>query len=624
MELENMFFNFRYVKTNGTVFSLSGKSPITSEVSNYPLTYAKQVIDSQNEEGIVLPVSLIASIPDSIKNQVGDLWSEHSEAYALTVTDEAICLYGNSKNGLIYAVSTLKQLLKGDALAPMTLYDYPDKDIRGYRIFTPGHEENTAFKDMVDQLIDYKYNTIIMEIGGALEYKSHPEINAHWVEFCKEVHQSPNESRRIQHQTHPWHKNSIHADNGCGSFITQDEMREIIAYCEERGFSVYPEVPSLGHCDYLVMAHPEIAERENDTYPDTYCPSNPKSYEILFDILEEIIDIFKPKYLNIGHDETYTLSICPRCRHKSPVDLYVEDITKINDFLNARGVTAMMWCEKMLGNVYTMRGDGHISPAGGTGIPANEMYEATPRLGECAGRIPKNIILLHWYWSIASKDEEDYLRKLGYNILFGNFIAPSLKKYRARAEKTLGGFVSNWGSFKPEYMQRNGQNFALLSTAYIFWNHDYDNADQPTLIRKLKTKLYEDHKATLGSDIIELMHTTEHNVKFRAFYDGYYIVPEDWTLGHHKVTYTDGTTTDLPVIFGYNIRNSNEVADTDVASADTDVTGYVEALGASYPTYLGNKLYFRTAYKNPHPDKEIASIRYIPKDDIAVNLIYPL
>ena len=54
----------------------------------------------------------------------------------------------------------------------------------------------------------------------------------------------------------------------------------------------------------------EISERQNDPYPDTYCPSNPRSYEITFDILDEVIDVFHPKAINIGHDEFYSICVC--------------------------------------------------------------------------------------------------------------------------------------------------------------------------------------------------------------------------------------------------------------------------------------------------------------------------
>ncbi|MGC8001116.1 hypothetical protein, partial [Salmonella enterica] len=80
-------------------------------------------------------------------------------------------------------------------------------------------------------------------------------------------------------------------------------------------------VPSLGHCDYLMLGHPEIAEIPEDPYPDTYCPSNPASYELLFDVLDEIVNVFKPGVINIGHDEYYSIAMCEHCKGKSGADI---------------------------------------------------------------------------------------------------------------------------------------------------------------------------------------------------------------------------------------------------------------------------------------------------------------
>ena len=223
--------------------------------------------------------------------------------------------------------------MKAGELKEGVIFDYPDKPVRGYRVFTPGYHETKDFEAMVDMLIEYKYNTIMIEVGGAMEYKKHPIINEEWVKYCKEVNKSPYEAERIQRKTFKWSKNSIHTNNGGGGFISQEQMKTVVAYCKERGLEVIPEVPSLSHSDYIVRAYPELNERKEDTYPDTYCPSNPKSYEVLFDILDEVIDVFEPEYINIGHDEGYTFAKCDKCKDKEPVDLFVGDIIKINDYL---------------------------------------------------------------------------------------------------------------------------------------------------------------------------------------------------------------------------------------------------------------------------------------------------
>ena len=621
MKLKDLFFDFVYVSCGAETFALSPDSPVEG-AEGYALEYARNVVMACPPEGRKLPVRLSVGIPGSVREAAGALYAERAEAYALVIDGEAVSLYGSDSRGLIYAVSTLKQLIEGNALSELVLFDYPDKAVRGYRVYTPGVGSFEAFRAVVDTLVYYKYNAIMIEVGGAMEYKRHPEINRRWVEFCREVHKSPYEAHRIQHETHPtWKKNSIHADNGGGAFITQEQMRQLIAYCRERELEVIPEVPTLSHCDYIVMAHPEIRERAEDTYPDTYCPSHPDTYPLVFDILDEIIDVFRPNYMNIGHDECYSLAKCPRCRDKDPVELYVGDIVRINDYLRARNIKAMMWSEKFIDNVMLLDTDGLYHGYGGIGDPLLDV----PKCIGCVGKVPRDVTLLHWYWSLCGGDREKELQDMGYPMLFGNFRGTGLKEYRARIGGVQGGFISNWGAFEEEYMQRNGQNFNLLSTAWVFWSRDYDTPQAEAVQQAVKEALYARYKKSLGEDIIELTHTTDHFRPYKAFYDGYYIVPEDWTIGQHILTYTDGTEAALPIVYGYNIRTDRSRNGGDgetIASAESKTTDFVEVIGASDPILLDGKLWYRTAYRNPYPEKQIRSIRCEARDGIQIEVKY--
>ncbi|MBE6910893.1 MAG: beta-N-acetylhexosaminidase [Ruminococcaceae bacterium] len=618
-KMENMFFEFRYVKTFGTPFCISCDSKIASEVECYAEEYAKTVLSECSSDGKTLNIKLKLGISDAVKTAVGEVFSEDNEAYAIEIKQDESVISATTENGLIYAVSTLKQLIEGGNVCEMLIFDYPDKKVRGYRVFIPGRENFDDFKRMVDMLVYYKYNAIMIEVGGAMEYKKHPEINSEWVEFCREVHKSPNEAKRIQKETYAdWKKNSIHADNGGGSFVTQEELRELVAYCKERGLEVIPEVPTLSHCDYIVRAHRELNERCEDMYPDTYCPSNLKTYELVFDILDEIVEVFNPRYINIGHDELYTLGKCPLCKGKNPVDLYVGDIIKISDYLKKKNVKTIIWSEKLLDNLYFPGPGDEIHGYGGTG---DEVWDI-PRLAECAGKVPKDVILLHWYWSLCSGDAEHELLDMGYDMIFGNFQALSLKDYRARSQNIPGGFVSNWGSFEEEYMQRNGQNFNLLATAYVFWNDIYDSPKSFDIQLKVKDELYARYKKSLGENIIEVIHTTDYFKPYTWFYDGIYIVPEDWLIGHHEVVYTDGTKTELPIVYGYNVRSENEKETSDSGSEEARTTSYIEILGASYPEIKNGRMFYRTAYKNPYPEKTIKQICVKSKDGIKIEARY--
>ena len=604
-----MFFDFVYSGLEGNAISLSSRSEISSPIDCYAAKYAKDVVSKLNGNA-EMNISLSIGIPEHVKNALADSYSECDEAYALVISD-TIDLYGASEKALIFAASTLKQLIEENELRCGILFDYPNKSVRGYRVFIPGRKSFDAFYEMVDMLVYYKFNSIILEVGGAMEYKRHPEINEKWVEFCKEVHKSPYEAGRIQHRTHPqWLKNSIHADNGDGEFITQEELSTLLDYCRERGLEVIPEVPTLSHCDYIVMAHPELNERVEDTYPDTYCPSNPKTYDLVFDLMDEILDVFKPKYAHIGHDEMYTLAQCDLCRGKDPVDLYVGDIIKINDYLKARGIRTIMWCEKMFKT--------HISdewPGGGSAMPKWGVHA----LYKCKGRIPKDVLLLNWYWSIVNFEDEQDVLDLGYDMLYGNFSAPRLPDYKNRSARISGGFSSNWGSFEYIYMQRNWQNLTLVSNAYIFWSHSYDADKKNEVLEKASKRLHADYikKFCSGAEsLIEIEHTTSAYIKHLPFYDGYFIVESEWLLGNYLVSYTDGTTAKLPVIYGQNIcHNSSQTASgDDMLSSDCST----EAIGASLPFEDEGQIWYKTVFVNPYPEKTIEKIEYVKVKDSEV------
>ena len=602
--MQNLFFDYVLLHHKDKEFRASSASAVTGSPDWYATEYLQSVVSAFPADGSAVSFRLVLGFPEEVREKIGDAFTDNEEAYALDVTENAVTLYGASERGLIYAVSTVRMLFPDGDLETLFLYDYPDKSVRGYRVFTPGEKNFGDFKRMVDLLVLYKFNTIIIEVGGAMEYARHPEVNAKWVEFCEEMHRSPYETDRVEHKTYPWTKNAIHADNGGGGFITKSQLKDLVAYCRRRGFEVIPEVPSLSHCDYIVQSHPELNERVEDAYPDHYCPSDPRSYELLFDLQDEIIEVFEPKFMNIGHDEAYTMCCCPRCKGKNPVDLYIADIEKINDHLNALGIRAMMWCEK----TYEVRLPNGW-PIGGVG----NMMVDIPRLLECADRIPANVILLDWYWSHATPEMEQKNIDRGHDILYGNVNAAHIKEYRRRPKEIMGGFVSNWGSFEPEYMQRNVQNFDLTSTAYVFWSRVYDTEDQSALLPKVTDVLASDYKSSLGQHVITVTHTTDYNVPTRHFYDGYYITDEEWLLGNYEARYSDGTVALLPVKYGHNIKGSELKV-----SQGAD---YTSVIGACKPVPTDAGMTYEAYFADPHPDKELLSLTYKPIKNAAVTLL---
>ncbi len=138
-----------------------------------------------------------------------------------------------------------------------------------------------------------------------------------------------------------------------------------------------------------------------------------------------------------------------------------------------------------------------------------------------------------------------------------------------------------------------------------------------SILKKTRELLYNRYKASLGEGVIEITHATPCFEPFRSFYDGRFIVDEEFHLGNHVVTYTDGSVAKLPVYYGYNIASSKTELSAEEFAASV-ANEHKEPVGASYPIYKNGALCFKAAYKNPYLEKKIKSIEYQKVKDVDV------
>ncbi len=615
-----MFFNPKmYVKTKHTSLRFDASTVIVVEDGIQPNVFQAGIkrIFTDSDAPLCKKITFAIGIPEDqlMRPKVLGIHTDNAEEYAISLDEEESYVWAWNYNGLLYGLATIEQMWVDGNLGKLFLYDFPLCPIRGYRVFLPGRDAIDQFKKTIDMLAYYKFNAIILEIGGAMEYKRHPEINKAWVDFCSDVRRYSGRAHEIQNQTYPWAKNSSHCDNGDGGFLTQEECADIAAYCRSHGIEVIPEEPTLSHTDYICLAHPEIREQEGDRHPDTYCPSNPASYQLVFDLLDEVIDVFKPNYINIGHDEAYSVGVCPRCRDKSPVDLYVEDITKIHDYLADRGVKTIMWGEKLLDARYP-----NGEPIGGaeTRVTDEETGESRvyiPALYPCAQKLPKDIVMLGWYWEFDPEYDKVY-HDNGYTLVYGNLSVSHFERWKERIEwGAKGGFVSNWGSNADEYMQRNNQTFELVYAAYAFWCWDFkdDEETREDVCEVVARECYRRRHENMEKVII-VAHTTDHYIPHEPFYDGIFITDEKYKLGDYEIIYSDDSRALVPVVYGTHITNR----DIPLTVRNRDFT---ETFCSTMPHNIGGKLYCECGYEDPHPEKTPVGIRYFPlpgKEDIQV------
>ncbi len=584
---------------------LSGEVPLEREFLDNVLCDC--VVKSK--VGVCEEIEFCSNFPKSVKDKIRKhgFSLDSKEAFAISI-GKKIKIYSKSPRGFCYALVAIKSRLEENSLSFGFLFDAPLSELRGYRAYLPARAGFSDFYKMVDFLVEYRYNAIILEIGGAMEYERHPEINARWAEFAKETKAYSGRSDEIQTKTYPWQKNSIHTDNAGGDILTKEECRGLAAYCRSRGLEVIPECPTLSHSDYLCMAHPEIREREGDLHPDAYCPLHPATYPLVFDVLEEVIEVFEPKIINIGHDELYSIGVCPRCKGKSAPRLYADDIKKLRDFLAEKGIRTMMWAEKLLN-----------ARAGGKkigGAAHGKGIKKVPALWPSRDLIPKDVILLHWYYIFNQNYDKIYHHR-GFETYYGNLDAMNVKNWDLRRKWGIrGGFVSNWGSYEEEYMQRNQQYFALIGAALGFWSENFEKMGEKNRLEVVLAEAYRVKRSKIKNPII-IRHTTPHQIPFDYFYDGIFIEDEKYMLGEYVISYTDGKKAILPVKFGTHIGSFHF---EDYLHEE----GFRELSYGTLPLRYRDGWAYECAYENPYPEKKISGIIYRPlsgKEEIEVELV---
>lgn len=221
-----------------------------------------------------------------------------------------------------------------------------------------------------------------------------------------------------------------------------DDIKEIIRTARDAGMEIIPEVNLLTNQQLLMLKIDKILMLNDADYD----PNNPRVYDIVFPILDEIIDIFRPKYIHIGHDEALNAT-----RKKTMVrssgrplmpDEFLYDTIKIYNYLKKRNIKTIMWADMLLDpDIYGEK----YQPAevnGSNGFAA------------IANMLPKDIILCDWHYSSKGPDFPSYtdFQKKGFTVWGATWkdsdTINAFSQYVAKyARKNEGMIATTWWPF---------------------------------------------------------------------------------------------------------------------------------------------------------------------------------
>lgn len=228
------------------------------------------------------------------------------EQYHLCVSSHEVTLEASSRIGFVHASATLLQLIQskdGQLVIPaVDITDKPRFKYRGMMLDCARHFHPTErVKRLINQLAHYKFNTFHWHLtddeGWRIEIKSLPQLTniGAWRGVDKNI------APQFSHATEPH-----------GGYYTQDEIKQVIAFAEQRGITVIPEIDVPGHCraairslsQWLVDKEDRSEYRSIQNYNDNVLsPALAETYRFLDLVLEEVAALFPSHFIHIGADE---------------------------------------------------------------------------------------------------------------------------------------------------------------------------------------------------------------------------------------------------------------------------------------------------------------------------------
>lgn len=394
--------------------------------------------------------------------------SPGKEGYVMIVDKKTIIIAGWDDAGAFYGLQSLRQLIdknKQFNIPCLQIKDWPYFSFRGIRMFVPAPEDVPFFKRFIkDFMAMYKFNKLIVEFGG-FRSDLHPEINAGWLLFTKDL----NYTRTPELDgLFGFDRNSNHQDAGGGEIIDKEITRDIVQFTKHNFIDFIPEIPTLSHAYALLNSHPELAIFEEDIWPDVYDPTNPKTYELIFDVFDEYIDAVQPEMIHIGHDEWrgFPMSKSPAFKDADYADLYISDVNTLYDYLTKKGIKVAMWGDFLLEKV---RGKGARTKKSLTG-EAYKIPGAIP-FERIKNEIPKDILIFNWMWGdrVGGRENDETFNRAGFQQIFGN-MSNNIPEFEERIKKSdfIGGAPSSW-AITNEYVYAREELDEFLACANSLW-----------------------------------------------------------------------------------------------------------------------------------------------------------
>lgn len=270
--------------------------------------------------------------------------------------------------------------------------------------------------DTVKDLAQLGVNTIVAEIDYGYEYQSHPNLR------------SPNAS-------------------------SKEQLKELLAACRKNGIRLIPEFQCLGHQSWermtspLLTQYPQFDEtpgkypNNKGIYCRSWCPLHPEINPIIFDLMDELIEVLQADAFHVGMDEVFLIAedSCPRCRGRSKAEIFAK---AVNDYhkhiVGKHKIEMLMWGDRLIDS---------------NEINYDSWESSTNNTARAVDLIPKDIIICDWHYGTRDAYESiPMFTEKGFRVWPASWrkveAAKALIDYslRQNSPRIIGHLNTTWGA----------------------------------------------------------------------------------------------------------------------------------------------------------------------------------
>jgi hypothetical protein len=272
----------------------------------------------------------------------------------------------------------------------------------------------TKLGKIIPKLDSIGINAVILEVDYDFGFQSHPELSSG------------------------------------DSVITKKGARMFAEICRNNHIKLIPQFQCVGHQSWEGTTFPLLTKYpEFDLTPgafsdnkNIYCRewdvTNPKVYDVVFDLMDEIIDAFEVDAFHVGMDEVFLLGSeqSPATKGKNVGELFAKAVNDIHSHLKEKDVEMLMWSDRLF--------DGTDSKFG-------EWESSLNGTASAIDKISHDIILCPWHYEkMESYPSIPMFIEKGFRVLPTSWKDVDAAKllidysYKQASPLMLGHMFSTW------------------------------------------------------------------------------------------------------------------------------------------------------------------------------------